>query len=340
MTKKPNGRKTASSLFNNLIRPTLVPDQTVKPQLLQDFLDKASQFSRILVDSGYAKLKRLKATDLYSEQGKVGLIERYLCLSEDTSVPVLRDIEFGDGIKVGNKHVQLYTLAEADTLPSLCGSRINYDRYSTDRTKFSVGFASVMGQLLPCSHVYNQYLFIEDAAKTIQKLESKRLRLQSLSGYSRENLIARDATNDFLNEAIGDQRLPIKAHFNLTIWNEDKAQLNELRNTVSSAFAQMDAVAKEETAGAAQIFWAGIPGNAAEFPINDTFDTFAEQATCFLNLETGYRTSLSPIGLRLGDRLTGKPIHADISDEPVKMGICTNRNKFVLGPSPCRAILN
>lgn len=333
LTKKPSNRKTASSLFNNLIRPTLVPDQTVKPQLLQDFLDKASQFSRILSDSGFAKIKRMRANELYSEPGKVGLIEQYLCLSEDNSTPVLRDIELKDGIRIGNSHVQLYTLAEAATLPSLCGSRINYDRYSTDRTKFSVGFASVMGQLLPCSHIYNQYLFIEDAAKTIQKLEGKRLRLQSLSGYSRENLIARDATNDFLNEAIGDQRLPIKAHFNLTVWHEDREQLNELRNTISSAFAQMDAVAKEETAGAPQIFWAGIPGNAAEFPINDTFDTFAEQATCFLNLETGYKTSLSPIGLRLGDRLTGKPVHVDISDEPIKMGICTNRNKFILGPS-------
>ena len=35
----------------------------------------------------------------------------------------------------------------------------------------------------------------------------------------------------------------------------------------------------------------------------------------------------------LGDRLTGKPVHVDISDEPVKKGICTNRNKFILGPS-------
>ncbi len=60
---------------------------------------------------------------------------------------------------------------------------------------------------------------------------------------------------------------------------------------------------------------------------------FAEQACCFLNLETNYRSSLSQVGIRLGDRLTGKPVHVDISDEPVKKGICTNRNKFILGPS-------
>jgi conjugation system TraG family ATPase len=67
--------------------------------------------------------------------------------------------------------------------------------------------------------------------------------------------------------------------------------------------------------------------------MNETFDTFAEQAVCLLNLETGYRSSLSPVGIRLGDRITGRPVHVDISDEPVRKGICTNRNKFILGPS-------
>jgi conjugation system TraG family ATPase len=164
-------------------------------------------------------------------------------------------------------------------------------------------------------------------------LEIKRLRLQSLATYSRENAISRDATNDFLNEAITSQKLPVKAHFNILVWTDNKAELKELKTQVSSAFAQMDAVARQETDGAPQIFWAGLPGNEADFPMNDTFDTFGEQATCFLNLETSYQSSLSPVGIRLGDRLTGKPVHVDISDDPVKKGICTNRNKFILGPS-------
>jgi conjugation system TraG family ATPase len=224
-------------------------------------------------------------------------------------------------------------LADVEDLPSLCGSRINYDRYSTDKTKFSVGFASPLGQLLSCNHIFNQYIMVEDAHKTIKQLESKRLRLQSLANYSRENAISRDATNDFLNEAISAQRLPVKAHFNILVWTENKSELKELKTQVSSALSQMDAIARQETDGAPQIFWAGLPGNEADFPMNDTFDTFAEQATCFLNLETSYQSSISPVGIRMGDRLTGKPVHVDISDEPVKKGICTNRNKFILGPS-------
>ena len=333
LTKKPEGRKTSSSLFSNLLRTSIVPVETLNAELRQEFIDSTGQFRRILEDSGFVKLHRLGNDELRSHSRKIGIIERYCFLSEKESAFVFKDITFNDGLQVGDKHCQMYTLGDAADLPALCGSRINYDRYSTDKTKFSIGFAATLGQLLSCNHIYNQYIFIEDAQKTIRKLESKRLRLQSLSAYSRENLIARDATNDFLNEAISQQRRPIKAHFNVMVWTEDKEELKDLKNKVSSALAQMDAAAKQETVGAAQLFWAGIPGNEADFPMNDTFDTFPEQASCFLNLETGYRSSLSPVGIRLGDRLTGKPVHVDISDEPIKRGICTNRNKFILGPS-------
>lgn len=116
-------------------------------------------------------------------------------------------------------------------------------------------------------------------------------------------------------------------------WSDDGSGQADLRNLVSSAMAQLDAVAKQETDGQAQIWFAGLPGNEADFPMNDTFDTFLEQATCFFNLESNYRSSVSPFGIRLGDRLTGRPVHVDISDEPISLGYATNRNKFILGPS-------
>lgn len=332
LTRKPANRKPSSSIFSTLIRKTLVPEETLNPQRMQEFLDSAGQFERILQDSGFIKLRRIKDDQLAGTKKQSGLLERY-CFLSDSDKPIIRDIHFKDEFRIGDQFCQLYSLADVEDLPALCGSRINYDKYSTDKTKFSVGFASPLGQLLSCNHIFNQYIFIEDAHKTIKQLESKRLRLQSLSTYSRENSISRDATNDFLNEAISSQRLPVKAHFNILLWTDNRHELKELKTQVSSALAQMDSVAKQETDGAPQIFWAGLPGNEADFPMNDTFDTFTEQATCFLNLETNYQSSISPVGIRLGDRLTGRPLHVDISDEPVKKGICTNRNKFILGPS-------
>lgn len=327
ITKKPAGRRAGSSVFSSLLRRSIVPAELIQPKALQEFLGSVGQFERILEDSGFISLRRLKDEEL------AGLIGRYLNLNPDENSSVLRDLGFKDEFKVGDFYCQLFSLADAEDLPPFCGSRINYDKYSTDRTKFSIGFASLLGQLLSCNHIYSQYIFIDEAQKTLRKLESKRLRLQSLSAYSRENAISRDATNDFLNEAISQQRLPVKAHFSVLAWTDDRSGLRGLKNLVSSALAQMDAVPRHEVDGAPQIFWAGIPGNAADFPMNETFDTFAEQACCFLSLESNYRSSLSPVGIRLGDRLSGMPVHVDISDEPMKKGICTNRNKFILGPS-------
>lgn len=329
ITKRPLGYRPVTSAISGLMRKRLVPAQSISEVLLREFEDSCGQFKRILEDSGLVTLTRLTDDELIGTLNTAGALEQYCFLLKPGEQPVLKDIHFKDGLHIGDQQCQLYTLADADDLPAQCAARITYDKYSTDKTKFSTGFASPIGALLGCNHIYNQYLFIEDSAKTLKKLEAKKLRLQSLSAYSRENAIGRDATADFLNEAISQQRLPVKGHFNILAWGDPK----DIRNKVSSAIAQLDANPRQETDGAPQLWWAGVPGNAGDFPMNDTFDTFAEQACCFLNLETNYRSSLSPCGIRLGDRLSGKPLYVDLSDEPMKNGITTNRNKFILGPS-------
>jgi len=333
LTKKPVGRKLSSSAYSNVLRKSLAPAQATNPLLVADFLDSVGQFARVLTDSGFVSLKRLRDDDLVGTANLPGVLERYCFLLGEGQASVIRDIHLKDGISVGEKKCQLFSLSDTGDLPALVGSRTNYERYSTDRTKFSVGFASPLGQLLPCNHIYNQYIFIGDAGIRLKELEAKKLRLQSLSGYSRENAISRNAVNDFLNEAIGSGRLPVKSHFNVLCWAEGEKAFSDLKNLVGSAMAHIDAVAKLETDGQAQLWFAGLPGNEADFPMNDTFDTFLEQACCFFNLESNYRSSVSPFGIRLGDRLSGQPVHVDISDEPIGLGLATNRNKFILGPS-------
>ena len=53
--------------------------------------------------------------------------------------------------------------------------------------------------------------------------------------------------------------------------------------------------------------------------------------TCFKH--SLYISIKQPFGIKLCDRISGRPLHLDISDEPMKKGIITNRNKFVLGGS-------
>src|SRR6185312_11646927 len=92
ITKKQKGRKESSSLFSSLLRKSIVPAETLKPQVLQEFSDSCSQFKRILEDSGFVKLKRLTDANLISGERKAGLIEKYCFLSERDDELVLKDI--------------------------------------------------------------------------------------------------------------------------------------------------------------------------------------------------------------------------------------------------------
>lgn len=333
LTLLPLNRKLSSSAYSNILRKSIAPVGKTDEALLKNFLSACGSFERILSDSGLFKLKRLCDDELAGTANVPGIIEKYVFLLAKGEHGVIRDVHLKDGIRVGDKQVQLYALSDAKDLPAFCGSRIDYDAYSTDRTKYSIGFASPLGLFLDCNHVYNQLIFTGDPQKTIKGLEAKKLRLQSLSAYSRENAVSRDAVNDFLNEAVVTQKLPVKAHFNVMCWTDEPSELSELKNKVGSAMAKLDANCKQETDGAPQVWFGCMPGNEGDFPMNDCFDTFAEQACCFLNMETAYRSSLSPFGIRLGDRMSGVPLHVDISDEPRRLGWTTNRNKFIIGPS-------
>ncbi|WP_235553912.1 TraG family conjugative transposon ATPase [Niabella agricola] len=336
LTRKMTGRKPSSSVMSNLLRKKITASGSVAPREMHEFLDVIGQFERVISDTGLVRFKRLKADAIAGDKNKAGLLESYLFLDGSNKTPNIKDIVFKPEWKIGENYMQLYTLAEAEDLPPTCSSNMHFDRYSSEHTRFSIGFASPLGLLLNCNHIYNQFIVVDDMQVTMKKLEAKRLRLQSLSAYSRENAIARDATSDFLNEAISEGRLPIKAHFNIQAWTDNPDELKDLRNAAASAITQINGQPKQETKGAAQLFWAGLPGNAADLPMNECFDSFAEQAACFLNMETNYRSSISPIGVRLGDRITGMPVHVDLSDEPMRQGVITNRNKFILGPSACR----
>ncbi|MFW2475431.1 MAG: TraG family conjugative transposon ATPase [Sediminibacterium sp.] len=324
LTLSPAGRGRVNSYFSSLLRKHFVPVETLDPAFKKSFEGVCSQFVKVLTDCGLLSCKRLEGGAITQ------LINQYLVLGDDG---VKRDLDFSDGVKVGEKHCELFVLSDLKDYPSYCGSRIGYDAYSTEAGQFPIGFTTAMGQLLHCNHIYNQYLVIEDPVQVTIEQEKRRLRFQSLSLYARENQVAREGTERFLAEVVGDGGQPVRAHFNVFTWTDDEKDIQEIRNRCSAAIASIDAVPKIETVGAPQLYWAGIPGNAGDLPVNETGLLFATQAACFLHQESQYQSSVSSFGIRLGDRITGKPLHVDLSDEPMERGIIANRNKFILGPS-------
>ncbi|MFC5410718.1 TraG family conjugative transposon ATPase [Larkinella bovis] len=332
ISKLPKARQKQKSNRHSLTRRRLVPRDQVDPRELQSFYDAINQFESILIDGGIT-VQRLKDEDLVSEKGDKGIIPNYFRLEPDgTKKITLEDWDIDGHVRVGDKEVICFTLSDVDAMPPAIDVMGKYTPLSSDSTQFAVGNVLPVGLMLPCNHIYNQYITIEDGPTSLREFEQQTRHLNSLSLYSNENAINRDWTQRYIQEAIQQQRTVCRAHYNLMVWTQKPEQIDYIRARASSAIAQLDCLPKHNTQDAARLLWAGIPGNAGDLPFDDTFYTFVEQAVCMFNLESSYRSSLSPFGIRLCDRF-GKPVWVDLSDEPMERSWTTNRNKFIIGPS-------
>ena len=341
LTKTTKERMRMQSNFNTLCRGFLVPKEMRDKESVSKFLEAVGQFERIVNDSGFVKLTRLSSEEITGspspafpkEGGSAGIIEKYFSLSlEDTTC--LKDIAIGaDEMKIGDNILCVHTLSDTEDLPSKVATDNRYEKLSTDRSDCRLSFAAPAGVLLSCNHIYNQYIFMDDSAEILKRFEKQARNMHSLSRYSRQNQINREWIEEYLNEAHSRGLTSIRCHCNLVAWSDDREELSRIKNDAGSQLALMECKPRHNTVDTPALFWAGIPGNEADFPAEESFYTFIEQALCFFTEETNYISSLSPFGIKMVDRLTGKPLHLDISDLPMKKGIITNRNKFILGPS-------
>ena len=332
ITKTTRERMRMQSNFSSLCRGHILPKE-VNRESTAKFLEAVEQFERIINDSGYITLQRLSDDDIVGYTSKAGILEQYLSLSQDSST-TLQDIALGDEyLRIGNKRICLHTLSDVEDLPGRVATDMRYERLSTDRSDCLLSFAAPVGLMLSCDHIYTQVLMIDDSDENLKMFERRARNMNSLARYSRSNQINKEWIDQYLNEAHSFGLNSIRAHFNVMAWSEDENTLRHIRNDVGSQLALMGCRPRHNTVDAATLFWAGMPGNAADFPAEESFYTFIEPALCLFAEETNYRSSSSPFGIKMCDRVSGRPLHLDISDEPMRRGITTNRNKFVLGPS-------
>lgn len=333
LTKTTRERMRMQSNFSSLCRGVLVPREARDGDSAARFMEAVSQFERILNDSGLVSLKRLSAEDILGNGAEPGLLQDYLTLSK-SGMGVLQDIALGaEEVRIGNNRLCLHTLSDADDLPGSVSPQSRYEKLSTDRSDCMLSFAAPVGLLLGCNHIYNQYIFLDNSEDNLRQFEKSARTMHSLGRYSRSNQINREWIERYLNEAHSYGWPSVRAHFNVMAWSDDPQELKQLRNDTGSALALMECKPRHNTVDAATLYWAAIPGNAGDFPAEEGYYTFIEPALCLFNQETNYRSSSSPFGIKMADRLTGSPIHLDLSDLPMKRGVITNRNKFILGPS-------
>ena len=333
LTKTTKERSKQQSTFSTLGRGFIVPKEIKNKETVLRFVEAVNQFEQIVNDSDFVKLRRLTADQITGTDAHEGIVEKYFSLSHGQN-NVLKDLTLNPGeLKIGDNSLILHTLSDLDDLPAKVSTESRYEKLSTDRSSCLLSYAAPIGLLLPSNHIYNQYIFIDDHTANLARFEKMARNMLSLSRYSRANQINKQWLDEYLNEAHSKGLVSVRMHCNVLAWSDRPDELRQIKNDVGSQIALMECKPRYNTVDVPTLYWAGIPGNAADFPAEESFYTFTEQALCFFTGETNYRSSLSPVGIKMVDRLTGKPLHLDISDLPMKKGIITNRNKFILGPS-------
>ena len=156
LTKTTKERSRQQSNWNTLCRKFLVPKEIQDKETMERFMESVGQFESIVNDGGLVRLERLATEEITGTENEPGIIERYLTLSTDGSV-MLQDMQLNpDEMRIGDKRLCLHTLSDLDDLPGKVRTDGRYERLSTDRSDCRLSYASPVGIMLPCDHIYNQ----------------------------------------------------------------------------------------------------------------------------------------------------------------------------------------
>ena len=331
-------RRRVKSLASTLMRTKVVSKEVSDPAAQEAFFSAIANFERVVSDTGRIRVRRLTPDDIAgtsaAESGaeRAGIIERYLTLAEDER-PVLRDLDLTDGLKIGDKRCKLFTISNSNSLPGLVSPGISVSEYSSEVASVYMSLGNCFGIYCDVPHLYNQYILVENDKVTRSNLEGQQRRMLTYQAVSPPNGVYARQIGQFLESSTADQSKIVRTHANLLVWGESREQLKDNCSIVTAAFTKGGVTPKEEAHSLPTIFWAGIPGNAGDLPHEEYFPSLIQEAACLFTLESNYRSSRSPAGIRFVDRLTGYPVSVDLSDEPRDRGLIANRNKLIIGPS-------
>lgn len=333
ITRPSMDAKTRTSKNSSLLKRHLVPKEMLQQSTWDAFMDTCVQFLYLLNGSGKITANRLTPQEIVGTEAETGILDNYRSLSyTDRSLSETETSNDGT-MRIGNKTIYTYVISELNDFPPAVTNSLTYDPYSSDRYKIPVSTGAVLGIGLPFNHIFNQVILIEDRGSINKNLISEIKRHNSFSEWEKGNQVSMSYKDEFLLEMEKNARVPVKSHFNVMVWGNDKETAEAYKSTTASSIANLGFTPRQAKHDIATIYWSCLPGNIAEIGIDNLLTSFVDEATCLLTLETNYNDAgFSPAGIRMTDRF-GNPLMVDLYEEPLNKGTISNRNTFIVGPS-------
>lgn len=238
ITRTTRERSLQQSNFSILYRGAIIPREVRDREAVVRFMESVDQFERIMGDSGLVGLERLTTDEIVGTGKRAGIIEKYFSLSQENTT-TLKDISLspgGDAYR-GRDPLGAYALRRGRPCPPRCGRTGGSRSIPPTAATAASPFAAPVGLMLSHNHIYNQYVFMDDPADTLQRLEKTARNMQSLSRYSRANQINRQWIEEYLNEAHSFGLIPVRCHCNVMSWADSRERLRNVKNDTGSALA-------------------------------------------------------------------------------------------------------
>lgn len=306
-----------------------------KEELIRQCASFASQFEAVLQNNPLIDLQPLKASDFIreGEHGEdCGLVPEYLNLFRRQPAPNY-PLEFGAGyIKYDDEVAKVWYVEDSDSYPALVSSVKRVDNLSTGASQVFLSGGSTIGYSLKIPHIVNRYVVTLPRKAVESELKQKQKLMNSFSLYSPSCRINANDIDEYLEAIARDSSTTtIKCFTDLIAWGHP-SNMSDIRNSIVTAFSELDMTVAEEMKVAPSLHYAGIPGAAAELGYEFLMTSEMTGFLCH-GLWDGYDSGIEGGCITVSDRKRGIPLRIDIQTLARKKNLISDQNILVVGPS-------
>lgn len=294
----------------------------------------ASQFESILQANSLLMLERLNDDDFISvgpDGCDRGVLAEYLRLYRP--VPsVDYPMEFyPDRMVSGDIEVKHWYIEDSDAYPGQVSSVVLKNDLSSVATSVFLSGGSPIGYSLDIPHVVNRYIVTMPRKSVEMELDQKKRVMNSFSLYSAGCRMNGAEIQSYLEQSAMSDVVTIKCFTDLMAWYP-VGNCSSVRDKVVAAFSGMRMAVLEETRVQPHLYYAGIPGAAAE--LGSEFLMISELSAFLCHgLWEGYDNGMKGGRFKLSDRTRMVPVTLDTQSLAREQGYIDDLNMIVVGPT-------
>jgi conjugal transfer ATP-binding protein TraC len=228
------------------------------------------------------------------------------------------DIDFRDK-SIGENKFDLFSFPKIEYFPDHI-TNIKKDIISKDEFIFWEGSMDMLGETLECNHVFNQIIYFQGNNKRIEsEIDLK------MSEYGKLRTMSERINSKYLQfetflkdvSSPGSDKILVKAHYNLIIFDKDKEKLKRAKTQVESLLQSSNInFYKPEKEILKDVFLGSIIGRESHLHKDNFFISHIKQALCLCTNTTMPRSDEK--GIWFNSRVNQQPLKRDIWDEDKK----------------------